>query len=132
MDRRPRVMVIDDDLDLLFYVDDLLRELGYQTVKATNSVDAAELLPETRPDVVVLDLGLFEHTRSESLAELTAIIDGTPTLLMTEFAVSPEGALPAGRCFLAHPPDLPELRETLVSCLQSPEQRKRSGRSVSA
>jgi CheY-like chemotaxis protein len=125
-------MVIDDDLDLLFYVDDLLRELGYETVKATNGVDAAELLPETRPDAVVLDLGMLEHTRSDTLAELTAVIDGTPTLLMTETAVSPDVGLRAGRCFLAHPPDLPELRETLDSCLHTPAHGERSNRGVSA
>ena len=52
-----RVLVVDDDLDLLPYLETSLRELSdHEIITATNGADALELYYTHRPHCVVIDV----------------------------------------------------------------------------
>lgn len=57
-DRRPLVMVIDDDADIRTSIQDLLDEEGFATVGAANGQAALNLLADLRdrPALILLDL----------------------------------------------------------------------------
>lgn len=117
MGSQRRALLIDDDLDVLYYVDDLLKQLGFRTIKATSGAYAAEVAGCTDADVVVLDMGVIPRTEPESLAELASLLDATPTVIMTESVYRPDGETSPNRCFTPHPPDLQELEASLDLCL---------------
>jgi DNA-binding response OmpR family regulator len=52
----PRVIVIDDDLDLLAGLRDALRVAGYDVLGAANGQDGLRLMRESKPDVLITDL----------------------------------------------------------------------------
>lgn len=51
-----RILVVDDDPDVLGVVFDLLDDEGYQVRTAGNGQEALKVLAEWRPDLIVLDL----------------------------------------------------------------------------
>src|SRR6476660_5405623 len=117
MSAHPRVLVVDDDLDVLYYVDDLLQELGCRPIKATTAQDAAEIVGAMRLDALVMDLDLIVHAAADTLEHLQASHGSTPVLVMTDGRRRPEGPLEPARCFMEHPPDLNGLERALAACL---------------
>ena len=53
-----RVLVVDDDADLLKAMDLRLRAAGYEVLSAQDGVTATHLAVKMQPDVVILDIGL--------------------------------------------------------------------------
>src|SRR4051794_12787785 len=51
-----RILVVDDDLDVLSVMRDLLIDEGYEVRTAGNGREALDVLAEWRPDLIVLDL----------------------------------------------------------------------------
>ncbi len=56
----PTVLVVEDDLDLLFLYHTALSQKGYNVVEARNNAQAMELLhaPDFVPHLVFLDIGM--------------------------------------------------------------------------
>ena len=116
MSRQHRVLVVESDLDVLYYVDDLLRELGCRPIKVTSVEDAADIVGAIQLDAVVIDLGMIAHAEPATLEQLAA--STTPVLVMTERGLRPEGEISPLRCFVEHPPDLATLANALDACLR--------------
>lgn len=51
--RQPRILIVDDDETVLAVVNDLIQQLGYNVLVASNDVDELEIL-RRNPDVTVL------------------------------------------------------------------------------
>lgn len=51
----PKIMIVDDDEQILVLVEILLRRQGYQVIKAPNPYTALELLNTSVPDLCLLD-----------------------------------------------------------------------------
>lgn len=80
-----RVLVVDDDPDILGLVLMRLRREGYDAVGARDAGEAVALMEEHRPAVLLLDVGMpgvdgYELVRRLRAAEATA---GLPILLVT-------------------------------------------------
>ena len=54
----PTVLVVDDEVDLLFTISLSLELAGYRVVKASSGEEALEVAAATPPDAIVLDLRL--------------------------------------------------------------------------
>src|SRR3954452_17682593 len=61
-----RVLVVDDDPQILRALRITLRAHGYQVLTAPNAITAMRMTTQEHPDVVVLDLGLPTRTASRS------------------------------------------------------------------
>ena len=57
-DRGARILVVDDEPAIVRAVETNLRRHGYDVATAATAIDALALYEATRPDVVLLDLGL--------------------------------------------------------------------------
>jgi DNA-binding response OmpR family regulator len=55
-----RILVVDDEVDVLELVTYNLRRAGYEVSLATNGLDAIDLARSQRPDLIILDLMLPE------------------------------------------------------------------------
>ena len=61
--REGRVLVVDDDPQILRAVRTSLQGHDYEVLTAGNGETALDLLPDADADLVVLDLGLAGHRR---------------------------------------------------------------------
>ena len=66
----PRVLVIDDEMQIRRFLDIGLRAEGYQVLQAANAAEGLALAATHSPDLVILDLGLPDREGHEVLAEL--------------------------------------------------------------
>jgi len=51
-----KIMIVDDEPDILFTVGQMLEISGYEVIKAVNGNDCLKKLNEIRPDLVLLDI----------------------------------------------------------------------------
>ncbi|HEV2623234.1 MAG TPA: response regulator transcription factor [Frateuria sp.] len=70
MSNAPRVLVIDDEVQIRRFLDIGLRAEGYQVSLAATAAEGLALAATHSPDVVILDLGLPDREGHEVLAEL--------------------------------------------------------------
>lgn len=84
--RSKRVLIVDDDIDLLQLVCFLLDRINVETVTAKNAADAAKILREPPlPDLVILDLMLPGISGMEFLRQMRAraVFDQQPVLVLS-------------------------------------------------
>ena len=56
-----KIMVIDDDPNIISYLTDLFSDNGYDTCSALGGSKAMEVLAEEKPDLITLDLEMPEE-----------------------------------------------------------------------
>jgi CheY-like chemotaxis protein len=125
--RRPRVLVVDDDHDLRISLAEALEEQGYTVRQAVNGQEGLRALkatdPEDRPDVVLLDLLMpvlngWQFCEAKGGDPTTAAI---PVIVMSG-AVSKDPASPYYidvHDYIAKPVELDELLPKLTVCLKA-------------
>ena len=57
-----RVLIVDDEADIIEYMGILLREYGFETMGVTDAVDCVRVAESFRPDVICLDLVMPKRT----------------------------------------------------------------------
>ncbi len=85
--RPKKIMIVDDNEELLEELQDLLNEEGYQTSTFTSGVPAAREARQSKPDLILLDLKLEGKSGFLVATELTRV-PGTahiPILGMTGY-----------------------------------------------
>lgn len=55
-EKRPKILVIDDDKDIRTVITDILDHSGYEVFTATTGQQGLELAPQMMPDLIILDL----------------------------------------------------------------------------
>jgi two-component system phosphate regulon response regulator PhoB len=80
-----RILVVDDEPDLLELVRVNLRQAGYEVETAENARVALELMKRSAPDLVVLDLMLPDVSGTEVCRRMRADADlaDTPIIMLT-------------------------------------------------
>ncbi len=121
MTQRRRILVVEDDIEMRAWLDEELRELGYDVLTAPDGAEALRLLARERADVVVSDLMMPGLKGTEVLAEVRARHPGLPVVIITAFG-SIESAVEAMQAgafhYVAKPFRLEQLRAALEAALQ--------------
>ncbi len=51
-----KILIIDDDPNIVKYIGALMTDNGYEIIEAYDGTEAEQILKETRPDLITLDL----------------------------------------------------------------------------
>lgn len=89
---RPRILLVDDEPDLLAELKPLLERAGFQVLTAGNGEEALKRITEERPDLVVLDVLMPRLDGREVLRRLRQAGDWTPVILLTRVGTPTERA----------------------------------------
>ena len=65
-----KIMVVDDEPDILFTVGQMLELSGYEVIKAANGKDCLNKLNEATPDLVLLDIMMPEMSGWDVAAKI--------------------------------------------------------------
>jgi len=91
--RKTKLLIVDDEVDLLAELRPLLERTGYEVVTATDGERALERVREARPDLIILDVMMPRLDGREVLRRLRQQDDWTPVILLTQVGSSVERAL---------------------------------------
>jgi len=56
MSKPKKILIVDDDLDILTYFEAIFQDSGYDTVLARDGVEGFELAELEKPDLIALDI----------------------------------------------------------------------------
>jgi len=85
MSTKPRVLLVDDDTDILLALSDYLCQEGFQVETAETGAAALQKSATSSFDVVVLDVGLPDRDGLDVLDELSQMHPQLPVILLTAF-----------------------------------------------
>lgn len=101
-----RILIVDDDPDIVLVLTTMLEDAGYVAVAADTAADLMGLLKRELPDLIVLDMLLSGHDGREIVSQLkaTAATAPIPILMLSAHPAAESGARDAGADgFLAKP-----------------------------
>ncbi|MBC7286903.1 MAG: response regulator [Armatimonadetes bacterium] len=85
---RPKVLVVDDEVDLVELISEALTDEGWEVVTATSVAEAERSLKTMRPDLVLADVYFREGPCWPFLASLRWLQPAPIVVLMTAFAAA--------------------------------------------
>ncbi len=85
-EKRPDVLVVDDDPMILDLLGKVLKKRGFRAVLANNGKDAVNLVRKTTPDVILLDIKMPGMDGVAVLKEIRAFDPDVEVIIMTGFA----------------------------------------------
>ncbi len=65
------ILVVDDEADIRKFITAVLNKRGYETLTAENGREAFEIVERERPDLVILDLQMPNHTGTDFFRRLS-------------------------------------------------------------
>ena len=119
----PRILVVDDDVDICRNLSDILSDLGYQVDSALDGPSALELVRQRPYDVALLDYKMPGMDGLTLYREIKKQRAGTVSLLVTAYATpaTAEEALTAGAWkVLAKPVDFGRLLKLVDEAIGQP------------
>ncbi len=112
-----KIMIIDDEPDVLVLVERILSSVGHEIIGAENGKAALKLLKEVRPDLILLDLMMPELTGWETLNLIRKQdrLQKVPVAMLTAKSLTPETARREDISELVDYIQKPFTRESLIN-----------------
>jgi len=130
-DNIPRLLVIDDEPQLLELIKNALLDSGLEILSANGTAEGLERFKQTRPRIILLDLMMPGVRGLGMLDSILSIDPGAEVILMTAH-YSTEAAVEAiqkGACdYLNKPLNVEKLRRRIFQLLSEAEERKKTRR----
>ena len=84
MNRKPRLLVVDNEIDICNFVKSFFEIRGFEVVPAYNGDDAMKALETVRPDLVILDVKMRRDEEGlEYLPKIKQKLPGVKVLMIT-------------------------------------------------
>jgi len=117
----PRVLVVDDEPNVLYSIEKGLQSAELEVVVARTGRQAVEQVEQARPDAVILDFRLSDLSGLEVFDQIRQIAPRLPVIIITAYT-STETAIEAMKRgafeYLLKPLDLHQLREVVQRALE--------------
>ena len=117
-----RVLVVDDDAELLGLIENELAHAGFEVIKAIDGIDALSCMYASRPDVIVVDLSMPRMSGLELIAQVRTVesfqdvtvvaMSGHPGLLRRAICIGVSAAIVK-----------PASIEAIIAILRRPKRR---------
>jgi len=122
MDKK-KILIVDDEQDLLQTMNERLRANGYEVATAADGVSAISVAQREKPDLILLDIGLPAGDGFSVIRRVKSLgpIALTPIIVITalEALTNKERALEAGaKAFFQKPIDIEALLAAIEKTLQ--------------
>ena len=125
MSDRKKIIVIDDDPDIITYLTTLLDDNGYDTITAVNGVEGLAKTKSDKPDLILLDITMPEKSgvryyrdvrEDPDLAKIPVVM---VTGVMKEFEkfISTRRQVPPPDGYIQKPIDEKKLLDTIAQLL---------------
>jgi DNA-binding response OmpR family regulator len=85
MEEIKKILIIDDEEDIIRYLETLFEDNGYKVVTADNGKDGVRKALEERPDLITLDVSMPEESGVKALREIQNSKDSKniPVIIIT-------------------------------------------------
>jgi DNA-binding response OmpR family regulator len=93
MSSKTKLLIVDDETDLLAELQPLLERSGFDIITAVDGVQALERIERYHPDLIILDVLMPRMDGREVLRRLREQNDWTPVILLTQVGTSMERAM---------------------------------------
>ncbi|MCU7802415.1 MAG: response regulator [Candidatus Thiodiazotropha sp. (ex Lucinoma annulata)] len=80
-----KILIVDDEPNIVLSVEYLMKREGYQVITANDGQTALELLSETMPDLLILDVMMPRKNGFEVCSDIRAdpTLSGLPILMLS-------------------------------------------------
>jgi twitching motility two-component system response regulator PilH len=65
-----KILIVDDDPDIILFLSTALKDNGYHTMSATNGQEGLEMIKSEHPDLILLDLMMPKKSGLSLLSDL--------------------------------------------------------------
>lgn len=69
METKKRILIVDDDIDVITVVKAILTKEGYEVISAMNKTEALDVLRNQKPNLAILDVMMTTHFEGFELAQ---------------------------------------------------------------
>jgi DNA-binding response OmpR family regulator len=108
-----KILIVDDDQNILRLYKEELEEEGYVVVTATNGQEAIEQFEKEDPDVVTLDILLPDIDGIKLLRQMKEKKPRLPVIMSTAYDYRDDFAVWASEAYIVKSADLTELKSTI-------------------
>lgn len=84
--KNKKLLLVDDEENMLHMLSSYLRKLGYEVVTALNGVEGLELVQTFTPDFILCDIKMPKMDGLTFLAGAREILDDVPIIMMSAYA----------------------------------------------
>ena len=116
--KRRTALVVDYDTWERWFTTDVLGDLGYTVVAASNGATGLRLLEQYQCDIILVDVSLPELAGPEFLRQLK-VMDGVCSIPVIVLGTSPEGQLAAAEGCVPKPLERGRVITEVDRCLRS-------------
>lgn len=88
--KKAKILVVDDDMDVITVVEQMLENEGYEVISAFNKNEGIALALEHKPDLAILDVMMTTHYEGFEMAREfvdNPELKGIPTIMETSIEV---------------------------------------------
>lgn len=129
---KPQILILEDDQNMRFVLDECLRREGYQCILTADAEECLEKFMALRPPVALLDYKIPKGTGLEVLEKIIGQAPETLVIMLTGHAtvdIAVEAMKKGAFDFIAKPFETDELMAVVESALQK---RRTSEENISA
>jgi len=85
MENKKKILIIDDEEDVITYLSAFFTDNGFETIFAMNGKDGFEKAKIEKPDIITLDVSMPEESGVKALRELQSheSTKNTPIIMVT-------------------------------------------------
>ena len=93
MEKKPHILLVDDEQDITSNLSAYLNRSGFETSTAGDGEEALQQVKQNAPDLIVLDVLMPKMDGREALRQLRQADDWTPVILLTQVGEASERAM---------------------------------------
>jgi len=113
-----KILIVDDDQNILRLYKEELEEEGYTIVTATNGQEAIERFESEDPDLVTLDILLPDIDGIKLLRQMKEKKPRLPIIMSTAYDYRDDFAVWASEAYIVKSSDLTELKATIKKLIE--------------